>query len=54
LSTSTAFALFRLREEGYIDLERESDADLMILPKANNQVDDNGRKSHIIYSGGES
>jgi hypothetical protein len=54
LSTSTAFALFRLQEEGHIRLERESDADLMILPKANNQVDDDGRKSHIIYCEGES
>ncbi len=54
LSTSTAFALFRLQEEGYIQLKRKSDADLMILPKANHQVDDDGRISHIIYRGGES
>jgi len=54
LSTSTAFALFRLQEEGYIQLERKSDADLMILPKVNNQVDDKGRISHITYCGGES
>ncbi|GAA6623057.1 protein DpdG [Scytonema sp. NUACC26] len=51
LSTSTAFALFRLQDEGYIQLKRESDADLMILPKANNQVDDDGRMSHIIWEG---
>lgn len=51
LSTSTAFALFRLRDEGYIQLKRESDADLMILPKANNQVDDDGRISHITWQG---
>jgi len=49
LSTSTAFALFRLQDEGYIKLIRESDADLTILPKANAQVDDDGRVSHIIY-----
>ncbi|PSB33290.1 protein DpdG [Chlorogloea sp. CCALA 695] len=49
LSTSTAFALFRLQDEGYIQLIRESDADLTILPKANAQVDDDGRVSHIIY-----
>lgn len=48
LSSSTAFALFRLRDEGYIQLARKSDADLMILPKVNNQVDDEGRVSHII------
>ncbi|MHC5828197.1 MAG: hypothetical protein ACYT04_72975, partial [Nostoc sp.] len=51
LSTGTAFALFRLQEEGYIKLERKSDADLMLLPKINNQVDDDGRKSHIIWQG---
>ena len=51
LSTSTAFALFRLQEEGYIQLIRESDADLMILPKANNQVDNESRISHIILKG---
>lgn len=49
LSTSTAFALFRLVNEGCIKLERQSDADFLILPKANNQVDDDGRTSHIIY-----
>ena len=54
LSTSTAFALFRLQDEGYIQLKRKSDADLMILPKANNEVDDNGRISHIIWQGEKS
>ncbi len=53
LSTTTAFALFRLQDEGYIQMKRESDADLMILPKANNQVDDDGRISHIIWQGEE-
>lgn len=51
LSTSTAFALFRLRDEGYIELKRESDADLIILPKANNRVDGEGQISHIIWQG---
>ncbi len=51
LSTSTAFALFRLQDEGYIKLIRESDADLMLLPKTNDRIDDNGRISHIIYCG---
>lgn len=51
LSTSTAFALFRLQEEGYIELIRESDADLMLLPKANNLVDNESRISHIIFKG---
>lgn len=51
LSTSTAFALFRLRDQKSIRLIRESDADLMILPKHDNQVDDDGRVSHIIYGG---
>lgn len=51
LSNSTAFALLRLQNEGYIELKRESDADLMILPKANNQVDDSSRISHITYKG---
>ncbi len=55
LSTSTAFALFRLRDEGCIQLIRESDEKLMmILPRVNNQVDDNGRISHVIYLGRES
>lgn len=49
LSTSTAFALFRLKEEGYIQLKRESDADLILLPKIRGEVDDSGRVSHIIY-----
>ena len=49
LSTSTAFALFRLEDEGYIKLIRDSDADLMLLPKTNERIDDNGRISHIIY-----
>ncbi|MBR8833658.1 MAG: hypothetical protein DSM106950_06370 [Stigonema ocellatum SAG 48.90 = DSM 106950] len=51
LSNSTAFALFRLQDEGYIKLERKSDADLMILPKVNSQVDDDSRISHIIWIG---
>jgi hypothetical protein len=51
LSTSTAFALFRLQDEGYIQMKRESDADLIILPKADNHVDDEGRVSHIIWQG---
>ncbi len=50
LSTSTAFALFRLKDEGYIDLRRESDAELMILPKANQTVNDESRVSHIIWT----
>jgi hypothetical protein len=49
LSTSTAFALFRLQDEGYIQLIQESDADLMLLPKANNTIDNSSRISHIIY-----
>jgi hypothetical protein len=51
LSTSTAFALFRLQDEEHIQLIRESDADLTILPKANDRVDDDSRISHIIYRG---
>jgi hypothetical protein len=54
LSTSTAFALFRLQDEGYIQLKGESDADIMILPKVNNQFDHNGRISHIIWQGEKS
>lgn len=54
LSTTTAFALFRLHDEGDISLERLSDIDLMILPKANNQVGNDGRKSHIIWKGKKS
>jgi hypothetical protein len=51
LSTSTAFALFRLQDEGCIELVIKSDATLMLLPKINNQVDDGGRISHIIWQG---
>ncbi len=51
LSTSTAFGLLRLQDEGYIQLKLESDAELMILPKADSQVDDQERYSHIIYIG---
>ncbi|MBW4667350.1 MAG: hypothetical protein KME60_07925 [Cyanomargarita calcarea GSE-NOS-MK-12-04C] len=54
LSTTTAFALFRLQDEGDIKLERQSDTDLMILPKANNQVDNDGRISHVIWKGEKS
>ncbi|MGK7944787.1 MAG: protein DpdG [Microcystaceae cyanobacterium] len=49
LSTSTAFALFRLQDEEYIQLIRESDGDLMLLPKAQGKVDDDSRVSHIIF-----
>lgn len=48
LSTSTAFALFRLQYEGYIQLLRESDADLMLLPKVNEEIDNDSRISHIL------
>ncbi len=51
LSNSTAFALFRLQDEGYIQIHRKSDADFMILPKINDQVDDGGRISHITLQG---
>lgn len=51
LSTSTAFALFRLQDKGYIQLIRESDGDLMLLPKAEGKVDDDSRVSHIIFKG---
>lgn len=54
LSTSTAFALFRLHDEGDIQLERQSDSAFMILPKVNNQVDNDGRISHIIWKGEKS
>ncbi|MEH2026836.1 protein DpdG [Nostoc sp.] len=54
LSTSTAFALFRLHDEGEIQLERQSDSAFMILPKANNQIDNDGRISHIIWKGEKS
>jgi hypothetical protein len=49
LSTSTAFALFRLQDDGYIQLIRESDADLFILPS----IDKEERISHIIWTGVE-
>lgn len=49
LSTSTAFALFRLQDEGYIQLIRESDADSFILPRVGNEE----RISHIIWTGVE-
>lgn len=49
LSTSTAFALYRLQDEGHIQLLRESDAQLVILPKAGGSIDDSSRISHIIY-----
>ncbi len=45
LSTGTALALFRLQDDGYIQLKRKSDADLMILPQVNSEE----RVSHIIY-----
>ncbi len=54
LSTSTAFALFRLHDEGDIQLYRQSDSAFMILPKINNQVDNDGRISHIIWKGEKS
>lgn len=47
LSTSTAFALFRLQDDGYIQLKKESDADLFILPRVGNAE----RISHIIWTG---
>ena len=50
LSTSTAFALFRLQDDGYIQLIKESDADLFILPRVGNAE----RISHIIWTGVES
>lgn len=49
LSTSTTFALFRLQDDGYIQLIKESDADLFILPKVGNEE----RISHIIWTGVE-
>lgn len=45
LSTVTAFALFRLQDDGYIRLLRESDADFLILPNGNNEE----RLSHIVW-----
>jgi hypothetical protein len=49
LSTSTAFALFRLQDDGCIQLIKESDADLFILPRVGNAE----RISHIIWTGVE-
>lgn len=45
LSTVTAFALFRLQDDGYIRLLKESDADFLILPNGSNEE----RLSHIIW-----
>lgn len=50
LSTSTAFALFRLQDDGYIKLIRESDADLFVFPSG----DKAEGFSHIIWTGVES
>ncbi len=47
LSNSTAFALFRLRDDGYIQFKKESDADLFILPSVGKEE----RISHIIWTG---
>ncbi len=49
LSTSTVFALFRLEDDGYIQLIKESDADLFILPSADKEAG----FSHIIWTGVE-
>jgi len=49
LSTSTAFALFRLQDDDCIQLIKESDADLFILPSADNEAG----FSHIILTGVE-
>ena len=49
LSTNTAFALFRLEDDGCIQLIKESDADLFILPMVGNAE----RISHIIWTGVE-
>ena len=49
LSTSTAFALFRLQEDGCIQLVKESDADLFILPSGDKEAG----FSHIIWTGVE-
>jgi hypothetical protein len=49
LSTSTAFALFRLQDDGCIKLEKESDADLFIFPGVGNEEG----FSHIILTGVE-
>ena len=50
LSTSTAFALFRLQDDGCIKLIRESDADLFIFPSGDKEAG----FSHIILTGVES
>ncbi|MEG4841426.1 protein DpdG [Microcoleus sp. B9-D4] len=47
LSTSTAFALFRLQDDGCIKLVRESDADLFIFPSGDKEAG----FSHIILMG---
>ncbi|MEG3957032.1 protein DpdG [Microcoleus sp. herbarium2] len=47
LSTSTAFALFRLEDDGCIELIKESDADLFILPSGDKEAG----FSHIIWTG---
>ncbi len=47
LSSSTAFALFRLQDDGYIKLMRESDADLFVFPSG----DKPEGFSHIILTG---
>jgi hypothetical protein len=49
LSTSTAFALFRLEDDGCIKLIRESDADLFIFPSGDKEAG----FSHIILMGVE-
>jgi hypothetical protein len=49
LSTSTAFAFFRLQDDGCIQLVKESDADLFIFPSADNEAG----FSHIIWTGVE-
>ena len=46
LSTSTAFALFRLQDDGCIKLVKESDADLFIFPGVGNEEG----FSHIIWT----
>jgi energy-coupling factor transporter ATP-binding protein EcfA2 len=47
LSTSTAFALFRLQDDGCIKLVKESDADLFIFTGVGNEEG----FSHIIWTG---
>jgi hypothetical protein len=49
LSTSTAFALFRIQDDGCIKLIRESDADLFVFPSG----DKAEGFSHIILTGVE-